>query len=76
MVEKLQEGGYGLVRSATINTKNGLTSRPITKLNPIEVTLARDCIDNNCDDKFNRTLEPKSKCVAIERIKKWTNTSD
>ena len=37
VVEKLNRGGDGLVRSADIRTSNGRTSRPINKLYPIEV---------------------------------------
>ena len=68
VVEKLNVGGDGLARSAVIRTKNGLTSRPITKLYPLEVSLNSyndnsDCATTTCC---------KAKMVAMEKIKKWT----
>jgi hypothetical protein len=38
LVEKLNVGNDGLVRSAHIKTSTGSTSRPITKLYPLEVS--------------------------------------
>ena len=37
LIEDLVRGGDGLVRSATVRTKYGLTNRPIVKLYPLEV---------------------------------------
>ena len=68
VVEKLNVGGDGLARSAVIRTKNGLTSRPITKLYPLEVSLNSDDDNTDCAIKTCR----KAKMVAMEKIKKWT----
>jgi len=38
VVEDLSTGNDGMVRSANIRTKNGVTNRPITRLYPLEVT--------------------------------------
>ena len=37
VVESSTVGNDGLVRSATIRTKNGVTNRPVSKLYPLEV---------------------------------------
>ncbi|VDI18301.1 Hypothetical predicted protein [Mytilus galloprovincialis] len=77
VIDQLNIGGDGKTRSAVIRTKNGLTSRPITKLYPLEVSENRDfTIDNNCDlnnPSTSRNLGRKAKSVAIEKLKKWTN---
>ncbi|VDI76662.1 Hypothetical predicted protein [Mytilus galloprovincialis] len=59
-------GGDGLARSAGIRTKNGLTSRRITKLYPLEVSLHSDEDNTDCAMKMCR----KAKMVAMEKIKK------
>ncbi|XP_071141981.1 uncharacterized protein [Mytilus edulis] len=66
VVEKLNVGGDGLARSAVIRTKNGLTSRPITKLYPLEVSLNSDNDNSDCATKTCR----KARMVAMEKIKK------
>jgi len=38
VIEDLTKGNDGMVRSATIRTKNGITNRPVVKLYPLEVT--------------------------------------
>ena len=38
MIEGLTKGNDGMVHSATIRTKNGITNRPVVKLYPLEVT--------------------------------------
>ncbi|XP_063420482.1 uncharacterized protein LOC134705689 [Mytilus trossulus] len=76
VIDQLNIGGDGKTRSAVIRTKHGLTSRPITKLYPLEVSENRDfTIDNNCDlnnPSTSRNLSRKAKSVAIEKLKKWT----
>jgi hypothetical protein len=42
VVTKFKFGNDGLVRSAEIRTKNGISNRPIAKLYPIEVQLNSD----------------------------------
>ena len=42
VIEELIRGNDGLVRAASIRTKNGQTNRPITKLYPLEI-----CAENN-----------------------------
>lgn len=39
VIERLIPGNDGLVRSAVIRTKDGVTNRPIVKLYPLEVTV-------------------------------------
>ena len=68
VVEELNTGGDGMVRSAVIRTKNGLTSRPITKLFPLEVALNIESVDESSDDIPCR----KAKLAAKENIRKWT----
>ncbi|XP_069135112.1 uncharacterized protein [Argopecten irradians] len=44
IIEKLAVGGDGLVRSATIRTKNGTTTRPIGKLYSLEINVEDDVV--------------------------------
>ena len=39
VIQDLMVGGDGLVRAATIRTATGITSRPITRLYPLELSL-------------------------------------
>lgn len=76
VVDKLNIGGDGLTRSAVVRTKNGLTSRPITKLYPLEICSYIDCVDNTSDENnidCATTSCRKAKSVATEKIKKWTS---
>ena len=57
-VEDLTQGGDGLVRSATIRTKNGLTNRPIVKLYPLE-------INSNSDNEG---------CIPRRSVRIWNQT--
>ncbi|CAC5385170.1 unnamed protein product [Mytilus coruscus] len=73
VMDQLNIEGDGKMRSAVIRTKNGLTSCPITKLYPLEVSAYRDfIIDNTCDINYpssSRNLSRKAKSVAMENIK-------
>ncbi|CAC5393682.1 unnamed protein product [Mytilus coruscus] len=75
VIDQLNIGGDGKTRSAVIRTKNGLTSRLITKLYPLEVLAnSHFIIDNICDLTYpssSRNLSRKAKSVAKEN--KWTN---
>jgi hypothetical protein len=42
IITELKTGNDGLVRSASIKTKHGLSNRPITKLYPLEVCTTLD----------------------------------
>lgn len=58
VVKELQQGQDNAVRSAIIRTSNGVTSRPIVKLYPLEVNAApvRDTRDVS-DNKNNRAQD-------------------
>ena len=55
IVEQLNHGNDGLVRSAIIRTKSGCTSRPIVKLYPLEITdtAIQDGTTDERDNKDN-----------------------
>jgi len=88
VVESLAEGNDGLVRSATIRTRNGVTSRPVSKLYPLEVsandaTSIRSQVTEVQDDQEVTTSEPTNRDVssrpkrgaaerARQQILKWT----
>lgn len=49
VVQELQKGKDGLVRSATIRTDKGVTSRPISKLYPLEVNTGDETVKDPPD---------------------------
>ena len=68
IVKELQRGQDGFVRSASIQTTNGVTSRPITKLYPLEMNVESatakqhhsnnsQLIDDNTQDSHSSTME-------------------
>ena len=69
IVDKLNTGGDGIARSAVIRTKNGLTSRPVTKLYPLEVPPSEADVEDSSDNDSERLCR-KAKREAIEKIKK------
>ena len=83
LVTKLNKGHDGLVRSAEIRMKGGVSNRPIVKLYPLEVasTLQDDSQTRDCDklnnDKHTDTPTNPGKPVrqaanrAGMRIKQW-----
>ena len=46
ILKEFNKGKVGLIRSATIRTKNGICTRPITKLYPLELNIHIDNIEN------------------------------
>ena len=64
IIEELIRGNDGLVRAANIRTKNGRTSRPITKLYPLEVFAEnkgeRKQLDNIEESDMRRIVERNS----------------
>ena len=72
VVDKLNPEGDRIARSAVIRTKNGLTTRPITKLYPLEVTSNRNLDVDNCEMDYSKN-PVRAKSVAIDKIKRWTN---
>ena len=50
IVTELQQGHDGFVRSARIQTTNGITSRPIFKLYPLEVNIESTTSNNDSND--------------------------
>ncbi|XP_063418864.1 uncharacterized protein LOC134701657 [Mytilus trossulus] len=68
IIVKLVYGRDGLCRSATLRTKNGTTSRVISKLYPLELLST----DIPCDSSDNTiTSTRKAKTDAKEKIKSW-----
>ena len=69
VVDELCQGKDGYTRSVKIRTKHGLTSRPISKLYPLEVS------DSTVPSTMpaTETRERKSKTEAKHKIKKWTS---
>ena len=81
IVTKLNKGNDGLVRSAIIRTKNGVSSRPIVKLYPLEIRTStneqntesnenNDCVSTpvNSRNRMTRTAAEKARA----QIKIWT----
>ena len=71
IIEKLVEGKDGFSRSAILRTKNGLTSRPICKLYPLELTA-----DENTESHDELRTARRAKTDAKEKIKMWTNSNN
>ncbi|XP_077867413.1 uncharacterized protein LOC144356574 [Saccoglossus kowalevskii] len=83
MIEQLNTGNDGLVRSAYIRTATGKTSRPITKLYPLEVNYQLENGKNytptegSVQSKVNDTniVRPTRKAAtkARQRFKVWSS---
>ncbi|XP_070532936.1 uncharacterized protein [Ptychodera flava] len=76
IVQKLNAGNDGLVRSAEIKTANGPSNRPITKLHPLEINTGDvngtspstdDCATTNHIRRSSRRATKE----AMRRIKEW-----
>ena len=72
IVGQLNKGKNGLKRSVTLQMKNGTTSRPISKLYPLELNAQED--DNRDEDPYKRT-ERAAKLAAMDRMKIWNSKS-
>jgi hypothetical protein len=85
IVTRLISSKDGLVRSAVIKTKHGMTNRPITKLFPLEVglvddnnqsdTVSKDDTNKTTDFTHSITERPKREAAVNARtlIRKWSN---
>ena len=83
IIEQLNKGADGFVRSVQLRTSTGTTNRPIAKLYPLEIT-ASETPSLNSDNDTSRetsigcseTARPirQSAKRGREKIKKWTNT--
>jgi len=79
VIEKLNKGQDGMIRSADIRTSTGSTNRPIVKLFPLEVT-AKDTEHVSVtpveeqDKQVSVDRPPKRSAAkeAIKQISKWT----
>jgi len=82
VIDDLIVGGDGLVRAATIRTSNGTTSRPITKLYPIELNEADEITTtsgemkqphSDSDQPRNTDHRPQRNAAkqATNKVKKW-----
>ncbi|XP_071160738.1 uncharacterized protein [Mytilus edulis] len=67
IIDKLIQGRDGFSRSAILRTKNGPTSRPISKLYPLELTSNE--YTGPCDEILPAR---RAKTDAKEKIKMWT----
>jgi len=89
VIEGVTTGNDGMVRSANIRTKNGVTNRPVRKLYPLEVatddggivrdqmTDARDGSDNaELDNGVQGDVRPRRIAAeqARQRILEWTES--
>jgi len=83
VIEDLIVGRDGLVRASTIRTLNGTTSRPITRLYPIELYEADEVTTESQRTKQSHsqpTHQPRNKDhrpqrtaakQATDKVKKW-----
>ena len=85
VVESLVTGKDGMVRSANIRTKNGMTNRPVTKLYPLELSEHSDVTHSEGDQGEHTVTEkgpdepaPKARPQrgaaqrAREQLAKWS----
>ncbi|XP_071149289.1 uncharacterized protein [Mytilus edulis] len=74
IIKELVFGQDGLIRSVMLRTKNGITSRPIKKLYPLEISTneVNTCDTKEQDHDSNTPKDRKAKRVAVERIRTWT----
>ncbi|XP_071133960.1 uncharacterized protein [Mytilus edulis] len=74
IIKELVFGQDGLIRSVMLRTKNGITSRPIKKLYPLEISTneVNICDTKEQDNDSNTRKDRKAKRVAVERIRTWT----
>ena len=83
IVEELIEGHNGLVRAANVRTSNIVTSRPIAKLNLLEVSSSQEMMqpcqeeteENSAASPVVATLEerPRREAArkALEQMSEW-----
>ena len=82
VIEDLITGGDGLVRAATIRTTTGITSRPITKLYPLELNAADEMsvavkrspkMCGNLTDSGSENKRPQQASArrATDQVKEW-----
>ena len=81
VVDDLVKGNDGLIRSAHISTANHKTSRPITRLYPLEVVSSENGESANHEPSpvsSDSKIRPRSKRAAatkaMDRIAEWTDT--
>ena len=81
VIESLNKGEDGLVRSANIRTTTGRTNRPIARLYPLEVTAADQSTDEITTDDQNQmtdnnTTQPVRRAAerSRTRVKEWVTT--
>ena len=84
VVEDLIVGGDGLVQAATIRTTSGMTTRPITKLYPIELSETDEMnlgvekshsVPSGPADSRSKTNRPRRAAArkATDQVKKWVS---
>lgn len=87
IVESLVKGNDGLVRSATIRTRNGVTNRPVAKLYPLELSseVSVEIADNKENSVANTeensdfpATDSRPRCDAAQRARQklaeWIGT--
>ena len=77
VIEGLNKGSDGLIRSANIRTANGKTNRPIARLYPLEVTAAeptKDTVQQSTDTDTPTSSRPVRDAARKSRdqVKQWT----
>jgi len=78
VIEGLNKGSDGFVRSADIRTANGKTNRPIARLYPLEVTAAESTnttIQQTTDTDTPTSSRPVRDAArkGREQVKQWTS---
>ena len=73
VIKELVEGNDGLVRAANVRTKNGITSRPIAKLYPLEVSSE---ISNNTPNQGSPTISDQTPIQQDESTVPSTSTTE
>ena len=81
VIESVNKGEDGLIRSANIRTTTGRTNRPIARLYPLEVTAAEELTENTLqtNDRLGQpvdgTTSPRPVRKAAERsrtrVREW-----
>jgi len=83
VIESVNKGGDGLIRSATVRTSTGRTNRPIARLYPLEVAATEVPVSNTAnEEKATLSTTQPQQCrtprqAAIrgrQRVQQWTHS--
>ena len=70
IVTEFNKGKDGLIRPATIRTKNGICTRPITKLYPLELNIHIDNIANPTPENSSDHNEVPKQTTPVRDVRK------